>query len=89
MLFQQLEQNLALVGLDRVELDRQFVRGRLGRGHGRAGGGLAHRLTTRKVPDLHFAFDDSIERGVRLSRLIDEAVAPPPPAAPQRRRRPG
>src|SRR6187431_1649187 len=35
---------------------------------------LAHRLTIRKVPELHFAFDESVERGVRLSRLIDEAV---------------
>ena len=39
--------------------------------------GLAHRLTTRKVPELHFVFDESVERGVRLSRLIDEAVAEP------------
>ena len=38
---------------------------------------LAHRLTIRKVPELHFAFDESVERGVRLSRLIDEAVKPP------------
>ena len=53
---------------------------------------LAHRLSTRTVPDLHFTYDESIERGVRLSRLIDEAVAPPPaappPAAAPRRRRP-
>lgn len=48
---------------------------------------LAHRLTIRKVPELHFAFDASVERGVRLSRLIDEAVAPPP--APRRRRKAG
>lgn len=41
---------------------------------------LAHRLTTRKVPELHFEFDASVERGVRLSRLIDEAVAPKAPA---------
>ena len=41
--------------------------------------GLAHRLTTRKVPELHFAYDESVERGVRLSRLIDEAVKPAPP----------
>jgi ribosome-binding factor A len=43
---------------------------------------LAHRLTIRKVPELHFAFDESVERGVRLSRLIDEAVGPAaaPPA---------
>lgn len=46
---------------------------------------LAHRLTIRKVPELHFAFDESVERGVRLSRLIDEAVNPPKPA---RRRKP-
>ncbi len=46
--------------------------------------GLAHRLSTRSVPDLHFEYDDSIERGVRLSRLIDEAVAPPPPARGRR-----
>jgi ribosome-binding factor A len=48
---------------------------------------LAHRLTTRKVPELHFEFDESVERGVRLSRLIDEAVkpAPPPPRKPRAR----
>ena len=46
---------------------------------------LSHRLTTRKVPELHFAYDESVERGVRLSRLIDEAVAPPP--KPPRRRK--
>jgi len=46
---------------------------------------LAHQLTTRKVPELHFEFDASVERGVRLARLIDEAVAPPPKS---RRRKP-
>lgn len=46
---------------------------------------LAHRLTTRKVPELHFHFDESVERGVRLSRLIDEAVKPP--SKPARRRK--
>lgn len=46
---------------------------------------LAHRLTTRKVPELHFAYDESIERGVRLSRLIDEAVktSPAAPSGPK------
>ena len=44
---------------------------------------LAHRLTTRKVPELHFEYDESVERGMRLSRLIDEAVKPTP--APKRR----
>lgn len=41
---------------------------------------LSHRLTVRKVPELHFAYDESVERGVRLSRLIDEAVKPPAPS---------
>ena len=36
---------------------------------------LAHRLTIRTVPQLHFAIDVSIENGVRLSKLIDDAVA--------------
>ena len=48
---------------------------------------LARRLTTRKVPELHFAYDESVERGVRLSKLIDDAVNPPPPPAPPRRPR--
>jgi ribosome-binding factor A len=48
--------------------------------------GLAHRLSTRSVPELAFAYDESIERGARLTRLIDEATKP---AAPARRRRGG
>ena len=46
---------------------------------------LAQRLTTRKVPELHFEYDESVERGMRLSKLIDEAVAPPKPARRSRR----
>jgi len=47
---------------------------------------LAHRLTTRTVPGLAFAYDESVERGVRLSKLIDEAVAPKP-SVPRRKPR--
>jgi ribosome-binding factor A len=36
---------------------------------------LAHRMQLYSVPQLHFAYDDSIESGIRLSKLIDEAVA--------------
>ena len=35
---------------------------------------LARSLRTRTVPELHFVYDESVERGTRLSRLIDEAV---------------
>lgn len=48
---------------------------------------LSHRLTTRTVPALTFAYDASIERGARLSRLIDEAVAAEQPPAPLPKRR--
>jgi len=35
---------------------------------------LGQRIKLRSVPQLHFLYDESVERGVRLSRLIDEAV---------------
>ena len=49
-----------------------FVRHRLG------------QLRIRKVPELHLRHDDSVERGTRVLRLIDELeslapTAPPPP----------
>ncbi len=36
---------------------------------------LARRIDLYSVPQLHFAYDDSIEAGMRLSQLIDQAVA--------------
>jgi len=36
---------------------------------------LSQRMLMRTVPQLHFVYDASIERGMRLSRLIDNAVA--------------
>jgi len=35
---------------------------------------LAKRIKLRTCPQLHFHYDVSVERGMRLSRLIDEAV---------------
>ncbi len=42
---------------------------------------LAQRMQLRTVPTLDFQYDASVERGMKLSRLIDEAVAsdPKPP----------
>jgi ribosome-binding factor A len=44
-----------------------------------AAGFLRHelnaRIKLRSIPQLHFVYDESIERGVRLSRLIDQAVS--------------
>jgi ribosome-binding factor A len=36
---------------------------------------LAHRLGIYSVPQLHFVYDDSIEAGMRMDQLIDDAVA--------------
>lgn len=43
---------------------------------------LAGGLTLRIVPELHFVHDESVERGVHLSKLIDEAVASRPTGKP-------
>jgi len=48
---------------------------------------LAHRLSTRTVPAIAFSYDESVERGVRLSKLIDEAIQPKPAEAKRRARR--
>ena len=36
---------------------------------------LAQRMKIRVVPHLNFKYDASVERGMRLSQLIDAAVA--------------
>ncbi|MDE2296396.1 MAG: 30S ribosome-binding factor RbfA [Gammaproteobacteria bacterium] len=43
---------------------------------------LSRALEIRQAPALTFAIDESIERGVRLSRLIDEANEPNEPNEP-------
>lgn len=35
---------------------------------------LGHRIRLHTLPDLRFIYDASVERGSRLSQLIDEAV---------------
>jgi ribosome-binding factor A len=35
---------------------------------------LAQRMKLRVIPQLQFQYDASVERGMRLSHLIDEAV---------------
>lgn len=37
---------------------------------------LVHRLSMRNVPELHFRFDPSIERGARLASIINSVVGP-------------
>ena len=39
---------------------------------------LAQRMKLRTIPQLEFKYDASVERGMKLSRLIDQAVASDP-----------
>jgi len=36
---------------------------------------IARRIKLHSIPQLHFIYDASVERGFELSRLIDEAIA--------------
>ncbi|MGD9115796.1 MAG: 30S ribosome-binding factor RbfA [Dehalococcoidia bacterium] len=40
---------------------------------------LTKRLRLRRIPELSFHWDDSIERGTHLLQLIDELNPEPPP----------
>jgi len=48
----------------------------LNRSAGFLRGALARKMLIRTVPEMHFVFDASVERGVQLTRLIEEAVGP-------------
>lgn len=40
---------------------------------------LGKRLRIHNIPELRFTYDRSIERGIHLSQLIDQAIADSPP----------
>ena len=40
---------------------------------------LSHRMSMYTTPELRFVYDESVERGDRLSRLIDSVVPPKRP----------
>lgn len=39
---------------------------------------LSRCITVFRTPELHFEYDESLERGVNLSQLIDQAAAEKP-----------
>jgi ribosome-binding factor A len=62
------------------------------KGLARAGGFLrtmlGAQLKTHNVPELHFVYDETVESGIRLTHLIEDAVASDAARhAPRRRRR--
>jgi ribosome-binding factor A len=40
---------------------------------------LAKKLTMRRVPELHFSWDESIERGANLLAYMDKVMSEQPP----------
>lgn len=55
--------------------DRENAKAGLLRAAGFLRTALGKRLRIHNTPELRFFYDDSIERGVKLSQLIDRAVA--------------
>lgn len=60
-------------GLDQLEIEENMKA--LGKAAGFLRTMLSKRLKTRSVPKLQFHYDGSIERGQKLSSLIDSALA--------------
>ena len=58
-----------------TQADHEQTSEGLNRASGFLRSALAHRIKTRTMPELHFLFDASVERGMHLSQLIDKAVA--------------
>jgi len=58
---------------DTQALDRSLAG--LGRAAGFLRSALGRRIKIHNTPELRFEYDASVERGVRLTQLIDEAVA--------------
>jgi ribosome-binding factor A len=40
---------------------------------------IARELKLKRTPQVTFEYDDSVERGVRMTKLIDELVSTPEP----------
>jgi ribosome-binding factor A len=49
---------------------------------------LGARMKIHNTPELHFVYDESVESGIRLTHLIEEAVASDVARAKPRRRSP-
>jgi ribosome-binding factor A len=47
--------------------------------HGVLQARINRELTLRRTPQLRFAYDETVERGVRMTKLIDELAADLPP----------
>ena len=72
-----LKQATVWVSVLGTEAERERTLAGLRAAHGVLQGRVAHELELRRTPVLTFAYDPSVERGVRLTQMIDE-LAPEP-----------
>jgi len=57
------------------ERRRERTLAALAAAHGVLQARIAHELRLKRTPQLSFEYDPSVERGVRMTKLIDELVA--------------
>jgi ribosome-binding factor A len=52
--------------------EREETLAGLGSAHGILQGAIAHELRLKRTPTLEFVYDESIERGMRITELLEE-----------------
>jgi ribosome-binding factor A len=72
-----LRQAIVYVSVLGGERQREKTLRGLGAAHGVLQSAIAHELKLKRTPQLTFAYDPSVERGVRMTKLIDD-LAPGP-----------
>ena len=60
---------VSVLGNDR---DREQTLTGLGSAHGMLQGAIAHELRLKWTPTLEFVYDESIQRGMRITELLEE-----------------
>jgi ribosome-binding factor A len=65
---------VSVLGAERQR--EQTLRG-LDAAHGVLQASIAHELKLKRTPQLAFEYDPSVERGVRMTQLIDDLVPDP------------
>ncbi len=74
-----LRQAIVYVSVLGTERKRDSTLRGLDAAHGVLQSAIAHELKLKRTPQLEFQYDPSVERGVRMTKLIDD-LAPDPAA---------
>ena len=54
------------------EADREATLAALASSHGKLQAAIAREVRIKHTPTLRFSYDDSLERGIRVSRLLED-----------------